>query len=156
MRRIVLLFGLLLSGCSITSMVPDPYQIEIQQGNVITQEMVARLKPGMTRSQVRFLLGTPPVTDPFHADRWDYVYRLSQGGRLQEERKLTLFFQDDRLVRVAGDVVPAAPEEADAPAAAGARSVSEIVLEKADPDAPPAPAPEGKGWFGRLLERVGF
>lgn len=156
MRRIVLLFGLLLSGCSITSMVPDPYKIEIQQGNVITQEMVARLKPGMTRSQVRFLLGTPPVTDPFHADRWDYVYRLSRAGRLQEERKLTLFFQDDRLVRVAGDVVPAAPEEADAPAAAGARSVSEIVLEKADPDAPPAPAPEGKGWFGRLLESVGF
>lgn len=155
MRRFAFLLALLAPGCSITSVVPEPHRVEIQQGNVITQDMVARLVPGMTRAQVRFVLGSPPVTDMFHANRWDYVYRLSTGGKLVEERKLTLFFEDDRLVRVAGDVVPAAPEQATAERAAG-RALSEIVLEKADPDAPPAPPPESKGFFGRVLESIGL
>ena len=160
MRRFALLLGLALSGCStssITSLAPEPYKIDIQQGNVITQDMVAKLQPGMTRSQVRFVLGSPPITDMFHANRWDYVYRLSKGGKLAEERKLTLLFENDLLARVAGDVAALTAEDrapgSEAPAARGAR---EIVLETADPNAPPAPPPEQKGFFGRMLESVGF
>jgi len=154
MRPTFLFLSLSLAGCSITSLAPEPYKVEIQQGNVITQEMVARLAPGMTRAQVRFLLGSPPIVDPFHADRWDYVYRYAKGDKLIEERKLSLFFQNDQLVRVAGDVAPLSAEEA--AQSVGARKVSEIVLDKVDPDAPPAPAPEEKGFFGRLIERLGW
>jgi len=80
-----------------------PYKIDIQQGNIVTEEMVARLKPGMTRSQVRFTLGTPLVMDVFHSDRWDYIYQFAPSGRVTEERKLTIFFKDDRLFRIQGD-----------------------------------------------------
>ena len=67
---------LALGACQSVPMLPGlaPYHIDIQQGNVLTQDMVAKLKPGMTRHQVRFVMGTPPITDPFHEDRWDYVY----------------------------------------------------------------------------------
>lgn len=156
MRRIAWLSVLWLAGCSITSLAPEPYKVEIQQGNVITQDMVARLAPGMTRAQVRFLLGSPPITDPFHANRWDYVYRLAKGGKLVEERKLTLFFENDQLVRVAGDVVPLTAEDRAQAEKQPVRGVNEIVLSKADPDAPPAPVPEEKGFFGRVLEKIGF
>jgi outer membrane protein assembly factor BamE len=81
--------------------------MEIQQGNFITQDMVSRLKPGMTKEQVRFVLGTPLVADIFHADRWDYVYtRTRERGAPTEHRRVTLFFEDGKLARVAGDVVP--------------------------------------------------
>jgi outer membrane protein assembly factor BamE len=160
MRRSALLLGLLLSGCSmssITAVAPEPYKIDIQQGNVITQDMVAKLQPGMSKSQVRYVLGSPPITDMFHANRWDYVYRLSKAGKLVEERKLTLFFDNDRLTRVAGDVAAETPEDqAKAGEQPATRALSEIVLEKADPDAPPAPPPEQKGFFGRMLERIGL
>ena len=83
------------------------YRIDIQQGNVITQDMVSKLKPGMTRQQVRFVLGTPPIADTFHQDRWDYVYYLNKGGKLAEHRRLVLLFEGDNLKRIEGDVVPA-------------------------------------------------
>ena len=82
-----------------------PYHIDIQQGNVVTQEMVDRLKPGMTRQQVRFVMGSPPLVDPFHKDRWDYVYYLNKAGRVVEQRRLILLFDGDVLKRVEGDVV---------------------------------------------------
>jgi len=84
------------------------YQLDIRQGNYVTQEMVSKLQPGMSRSQVRFVLGTPLIADIFHADRWDYVYRYEQGGKLTEERKIAAIFSGDKLVRIDGDVVPAA------------------------------------------------
>src|SRR6478752_8058284 len=97
-RILTLVALLLLAGCSF---VPSfPYKIEVQQGNIITQEMVDKLKPGMTRSQVRFALGSPMISDPFHNNRWDYVYRLEQRGRLVEQRQLTVFFEDDTLMRI--------------------------------------------------------
>jgi outer membrane protein assembly factor BamE len=96
-----LLFLLLITGCS--SIPSVLYKIDVQQGNIITQEMVDKLKPGMGRSQVRFVLGTALIDDVFHKDRWDYVYRLLQHGNLVEEYKLTVFFEDDKLVRTAGD-----------------------------------------------------
>lgn len=84
-----------------------PYRIDIQQGNFISQEMVSKLKPGMTREQVRFVLGTPLVTDIFHADRWDYVFYREIPGAPTQHRQFSVFFEKDRLVRVAGDVNPA-------------------------------------------------
>lgn len=86
----------------------NPHRIDIRQGNYLSQEMVAQLKPGMTREQVRFVLGTPLLTDIFHADRWDYVYyfKPGQGGELQQ-RRLIVYFENDKLASVDGDVVAA-------------------------------------------------
>ena len=89
------------------------YKMDIQQGNFVTQEMAAKLRPGMTRSQVRFLLGTPLVVDPFRTDRWDYVYVFQRQGNVVEQRRIVVVFQEDKLLRVDGDVVPA-PQSGDA------------------------------------------
>ena len=86
-----------------------PYRIEIQQGNYVTQEMVAQLKPGLTRDQVRFVLGTPLVSDIFHEERWDYVFLRQRANRGETEyRRIAVFFQDGKLKRVEGDSVAAA------------------------------------------------
>lgn len=82
-----------------------PYRIDVRQGNWVTQEMMSQLKPGQTREQVRFILGSPLVSDMFHADRWDYIYRLQPGRGEAEQRRIVVFFQDDKLVRVGGDVI---------------------------------------------------
>lgn len=83
--------------------------MEVQQGNYITQEMVAQLKPGLTRDQVRFVLGTPLVSDIFHEERWDYVFlRQRTNNRETEFRRIAVFFEDGKLKRVEGDIVAAA------------------------------------------------
>lgn len=88
-----------LGGCIST------YRMDIAQGNIVTQEMVDQLRPGMTRSQVRFVLGTPLVTDSFHPDRWDYFYSLRKGDDAQPEtRSLTVIFKNDVMLSVEGDV----------------------------------------------------
>lgn len=110
---------LLLTACSGTPEVTSylsPYRIDVRQGNFVSQEMVARLKPGMSKDQVRFVLGTPLVADIFHADRWDYVYRFQPGRGEPQLRRMVVFFEDGKLVRVGGDVV-AATESAEANAA---------------------------------------
>jgi outer membrane protein assembly factor BamE len=97
------------AGCKQVPDVPtiiSPYKIDIQQGNVVTQEMVSKLKVGMTRAQVRFALGSPLVVDPFRTDRWDYVYSFQKQGKQVERRRITVIFDEDKLVRIAGDVVP--------------------------------------------------
>lgn len=110
MRHSLLLLAFLLSACSSTPEVTgwlSPYRIDVNQGNYVTQEMVARLKPGMTRDEVRFILGSPLISDIFHADRWDYVYRFQAGKGETQQRRLTLYFVDGKLARVGGDVVAA-------------------------------------------------
>jgi outer membrane protein assembly factor BamE len=99
----VALLVLVLAGCGPLA----PYRIDIQQGNFVTQEMVAQLRSGMTKEQVRYLLGTPLMNDIFHADRWDYVYTMDRPRQEVEKRRLTVFFENGKLVRVAGDVVAA-------------------------------------------------
>jgi len=106
MRTIVLALLLppLLAACNPLSVL-SVYRMEIQQGNYVTQEMVSKLQAGMTRDQVRFVLGTPLLVDIFHDNRWDYVYRRQRSGsREVEERRLSVFFDNDRLVRIEGDV----------------------------------------------------
>jgi len=83
-----------------------PYRMVIQQGNFISQEMVSQLKPGMTKEQVRFILGTPLVTDIFHADRWDYVFYREPASGKREQRNLSVVFENNKLARVIGDLMP--------------------------------------------------
>ena len=109
-RAFFLLTGVaLVASCGYVPTIPGvtPYRIEIQQGNFISQEMVAPLKPGMSKEQVRLVLGTPLLTDIFHADRWDYIYWREKAGEKREQRKLTVFFEDGKLTRLDGDVVAA-------------------------------------------------
>lgn len=95
-----------LTGCGWTSPIQrlGAHKIDIQQGNLVTSEMLAKLKPGMTPSQVRYVLGTPLLVDPFHGNRWDYVYRLERAGKLQEHRRIIVVFENERLKGIEGDV----------------------------------------------------
>jgi outer membrane protein assembly factor BamE len=102
--------GLFLTGCSNWSWysIPGasylrPYTLDIQQGVIIDSDMVARLKEGMTRPQVAYTLGTPLLKDPFHKDRWDYVYFVREDGRLSHPHDLTVYFNDDKMVRYVTD-----------------------------------------------------
>lgn len=108
--RICLVLALSVAGCKSWSIedIPGvtPYRIEIQQGNFVSQDMLSKLKKGMSRDQVRFVLGTPLLADMFHADRWDYVFYREFPNKTREERRVSVFFENDRLARVAGDVVP--------------------------------------------------
>ena len=99
----------LLAGCSFDSVVGlvDPYRIDIRQGNYVDQEMVAQLRRGMTRDQVRYVLGSPLVVDMFRKDRWDYVYRFRPGSGDAQQRVISLFFAGDVLDRLEGDVAAA-------------------------------------------------
>jgi outer membrane protein assembly factor BamE len=87
------------------------YKLDINQGNYITQDQVDRLKTGQTRQQVKTTLGTPLLADPFHANRWDYVYEFRRQGRTLEHRQFTVYFVDDKLARWEGDEVPPPPAE---------------------------------------------
>ena len=87
-----------------------PYKIEIVQGNFVSREQVEALKPGMPRAQVRDILGTPLLTDVFHANRWDYVFTMKRRGVKPIERKLTVFFNGDMLDRFDSDEMPAEAE----------------------------------------------
>jgi outer membrane protein assembly factor BamE len=107
LRTLILTLPLLTVACGLAPSL-SPYRIEIQQGNYVTQEMVAQLKPGLTRDQVRFVLGTPLVSDIFHDERWDYVFlRQRANSRDTEYRRIAVFFEDGKLKRVEGDIVAA-------------------------------------------------
>jgi outer membrane protein assembly factor BamE len=115
--RIVLTFlislTLLTSGCSWVKF-PSVHKVDIQQGNIVDQEMIDKLRPSMTKSQVQFVLGTPLIIDTFDQQRWDYFYsRLSAAG-VKTEETVTIYFDDqDNLQRMTGDYLPssAIPEE---------------------------------------------
>ncbi len=77
------------------------YRPEIQQGNIVAEDMLAQLKPGMTKRQVTFVMGTPLIIDPFRTDRWDYVYQVKNGdAKVIEQKRLTLHFDADTLARI--------------------------------------------------------
>jgi len=128
---------LALGGCSnlpeVTSWL-TPYKIDIRQGNYVTQEMVAQLKPGQSREQVRFILGTSLLTDAFHADRWDYVYRFQPGRGEIQQRRLALYFTDGKLARIDGDVTNNPPTAPENPNAQGSARVIDISSPAASKD----------------------
>jgi outer membrane protein assembly factor BamE len=85
--------GVLASGCV--------YRFNIQQGNFLDQAAVEQVKPGMTRSQVRYLLGTPMVSDPFEKERWDYIYYLKKGRNSHvDSRRVTVYFEGDKVAKL--------------------------------------------------------
>ena len=108
MRYLLPAFVLFLVACSHEgpSKLPGVYRIDIQQGNIVDNEMLSRLKPGMNRNQVQFIMGTPALIDPFHTNRWEYIYTFSKSGRNRKQRHITLHFEDDKLAYIDGDIIP--------------------------------------------------
>jgi outer membrane protein assembly factor BamE len=98
----------LLSGCV--------YKIDVEQGNFVTTDLVEKLKPGMTKAQVKLILGTPLLSDVFHADRWDYYFDNAKGGKGLAHKRLTVLFKDDKLASFTGDANPPLPPPTRAPA----------------------------------------
>lgn len=107
MRYVFILLVVLCTSCGTALPTIKPYKLDVQQGNVVTSKMLLQLRPGMTKSQVRFIMGTPLIQDSFHGNRWDYVYQLREGGKLIEQRRVILDFQSELLKTVRGDVVAA-------------------------------------------------
>ena len=95
-----------LVGCGSNFGFPGVYRINVEQGNMVTEDMVEQLRPGLNRRQVRYIMGTPLIEDSFHEDRWDYRYVLRNGSKLLSETQLTLWFEEDELVRVEGPDAP--------------------------------------------------
>ncbi len=168
---LILLTVLALAGCKQAPELPaviSPYKIDIQQGNVVSQAMVSKLKAGMTRAQVRFALGSPLIVDMFRTDRWDYVYMYQKQGREPQRHRITIIFEDDRLLRIEGDVVPAYGAKEPETSVAAPRLVTPPASKPdTEADAKPAPAKpdsgedqekpkEEKGFFGRMLDKIGF
>ncbi|MBC7995451.1 MAG: outer membrane protein assembly factor BamE [Rhizobacter sp.] len=83
-----------------------PYRVEVVQGNVLTKEQVALVKPGQTRAQVRDVLGSPLLTDTFHADRWDYVFTIRRQGAEAQQRKVLVLFEGDKLKSISAQDLP--------------------------------------------------
>mgnify|MGYP005731753695 FL=1 len=110
MRILILMIAslCLLSGCGISNIkIPKLYKVAIQQGNVITQDMVDKLKPGMTRRQVAFVMGEPVIQDPFDDTKWVYLYSIDVPGVFSQESRLILFFdENDLLTVISGDYAP--------------------------------------------------
>ena len=96
-----------LAACGNNFGFPGVYRINVEQGNVVTDEMVEQLRPGLNRRQVRYIMGTPLVEDAFHNDRWDYRYLLRNGNETLATSMLTLWFDGDELVRAEGPDAPA-------------------------------------------------
>ncbi len=89
----------------VTKFLPETYRQDVPQGNEITPEMLLEIKPGLNKSQVRFVLGTPLIQDSFHKDRWDYIYVIRKEGKFIESRHLVLTFKKDILVNLTGDLI---------------------------------------------------
>jgi outer membrane protein assembly factor BamE len=98
--RIGIVFVMTFTLCACEFLLPEPHKIDIQQGNQIKQEDFEKLYTGMSRDEVLALLGKPLVADPFHPDRWDYIYRLKPGKGELKKSRLTLYFKDDVLTRI--------------------------------------------------------
>lgn len=110
----IIALAILVSGCSFPKLkIPRVYKATVQQGNVLTQEMVDKLKPGMTRSQVAFVMGEPILRNTFTENRWDYVYTIEVPGFFSQDVKMSLFFEDDQLAYFTGDMAPTQAQNED-------------------------------------------
>jgi len=125
---------------SVLEDLPFVYRMTVQQGNILTEEMVDRLEPGMNKRQVQFLLGTPLLKDFFRTDRWDYTYTIQRGHRPMEIRHLTLHFSDDELTRIEGDIRPDPTR---------AREPEQVLVSVPDHE-------EKKGFIRRSLDAIGL
>ena len=179
LRALAALVVLFLASCGsvgLSTVGFKPYRMEIQQGNFVSQEAVSQLKLGMSKDQVRFVLGTPLITDGFHADRWDYVFRRQRANSNElEQRKIAVLFEDGKLKRIEGDVTPAANADAAAiktpetkPAASAPAQSAPVAPSAPDttkpapvaaatqPAAATVPKAQEKSWWERLKEKLKF
>lgn len=108
MRSKIILLSLTLAVCSGCVSHLRPYKMDIRQGNFVTPEMRDKLKLGMTKQQVRYVMGTPLLSDAFHGNRWDYAYSLAKHGEVVEKQAMTLYFEGDSLARIDDSMMPAA------------------------------------------------
>ncbi len=122
---------------SFPTSIPWLYKIDVQQGNIVTQEMVNQLHTGMSKRQVNYAMGTPLVVDVFHPARWDYIYSYQQGAHKPKVYHVTLFFEKDHLARIEGDFQPQ-------PGSANAAPAKEITVTV-------TPPPPRQGFFARLF-----
>jgi len=151
---LALLLTAALTGCSAVSSdgsvlgIITPYRIDIVQGNVVTKEQLALVKPGMSRVQVRDLLGSPLLTDPFHGDRWDYVFTIQRPGTQPQRRSIVARFEGDRLLNVEAPELPSEREFVALISRARGGKVPPLELTAEEraalpvPPKAPAPAPE--------------
>ena len=144
---LVLLSTVFLSACSRSFdgsyNMPLLYKTDIQQGNVIEQKMIDKLRPGMEKSKVEFIMGTPVIIDPFHNNRWEYIYSFQKGGGVREQRHITIHFIDNKLDHVSGDIVVSNTP----------RTEDTIVTEE-EAVIVPKSTKEEKGFFGKLWDKV--
>ena len=126
-RKPAVLAGLMLTlaGCGSNFGFPGVYRINIEQGNVVTEEMVEQLRPGLNRRQVQYIMGTPLIEDSFHDNRWDYRYLLRNGNQTLSETQLTLWFEGDELVRAEGPDAPSWDQPASSKSEAAEASAPE-------------------------------
>ena len=141
MRLAILLFACLtLPGCGYIV-----YKMDVQQGNYVTQDVIARVKVGMTKAEVRQILGTPLVADVFHANRWDYYFSSAKNGRNRDRTLLSIFFENDKVSSIQGKGQPAAPPPVVAtPPAPAAPTTAPAAATPAAPQPPPASPPAAK------------
>lgn len=137
----IILLALLCASCGTALPTIKPYKLDVQQGNVVTSKMLLQLRPGMTRSQVRFVMGTPLIQDSFHGNRWDYVYQMREKGKVTDQRRVILDFEGDALKTVRGDVAAQGPA-ANGAEGAGANTGTRVIN--------PSAKPEEKSFFSKL------
>jgi outer membrane protein assembly factor BamE len=106
-RLATLLVTLLMAGCSNFDF-PWVYRLPIEQGNVVKQEMIDQLKPGMSKEQVQFIMGTPMIANTFRPDRWDYLFYLQRGRETLKDYRMTVYFSNDKLTHFTGSFKPSA------------------------------------------------
>ena len=140
LRYSFILLAMLCASCGTAIPTIKPYKMDVQQGNVVTSKMLLQLRPGMTKSQVRFIMGTPLIQDSFHGNRWDYVYQLREKGKITEQRRVILDFEKDLLKTVRGDVIPKAGEQDEVKPNTGTRVIE----------------PAGEAQKKSLIERLKF
>jgi outer membrane protein assembly factor BamE len=144
-RILLMIFGMLLSACSYNGTVnrPGVYRIDIQQGNVLEQPMLDRLKPGMEKNLVEFILGTPAFIDPFHTEQWEYFFSMAEEGDNPHQRHLRVHFVDNKLSYISGNVV------------VSNRDLTDPVLQTRTVDVP-ADRRRSEGFFKRIINSIPF
>ena len=155
MRYLILIISMLLVACSSALPTVRPYKMEITQGNLVTSKMLSQLKVGMSKSQVKFILGTALIQDMFHKDRWDYYLQQMIDGKITEQRRVIIDFKDDKLINVSGDIIP---NESGDIADAGSNAAQGYKFIKPDPQviAKTPSAPIAKADESSLADKLMF
>jgi outer membrane protein assembly factor BamE len=144
-RLPIIVIILSLSACSYNGSInlPGLYRVDVQQGNVLDQSMLDKLRPGMDKNQVEFILGTPAIVDPFHTDQWEYFFSMTEDGEDRKQRHLRVHFVDEKLAYIDGDVVVTN------------RDLTDPIRQSRTVDVP-ADRQRNQGIFSRMINAIPF